>query len=535
MDAHSHRSRHPGLRSLAIVCAWVIVLALPVHAAAQDAATLYQRATARAAAARDLPPPALSELRTAARAYENIVRRYWRSGYCDNALWEAAGLMTLAWQRSGAAQDRQKAEEYLVWLRDEYPHSKLVDDARAKLRDLDDAAARPSAPAGPATVQSVSRTALPRGDRLTIELTHEVAYRGDRVENPDRLFFDFSDSEPASALADLVQGLDGRLVTEVRIGRHPNRVTRVVFELEGTPKYSAFLMYDPFRLVVDLESDALEPVEVPVPDPSQSAPPEAAEPVGRPDTPASTRDGDYSLSRQLGLSVSRIVIDAGHGGHDPGARANGLIEKELVLDIARRLETLLTEHPGVSVVLTRGSDQFVALEERTAIANREGADLFLSIHANSSPRSSTRGIETYVLNFATNAEAEAVAARENASSTRAMGTLPELVKTIALNDKLAESRELATMVQTALVRSLRTQSTGVKDLGVKQAPFVVLIGAEMPSVLAEISFLTNKPEADLLKQSSYRQRIAQALHDAVVKYQSSLKKITVDPQDDGSR
>ena len=233
--------------------------------------------------------------------------------------------------------------------------------------------------------------------------------------------------------------------------------------------------------------------------------------------------------------MSRIVIDAGHGGHDPGARANGLVEKDLVLDVAKRLQELLTAHPGVEVVLTRTNDAFIPLEERTEIANRESADLFLSIHANSSPRPTTRGVETYVLNFATNAQAEAVAARENATSASAMGTLPDIVKTIALNNKLAESRELATMVQTALVRSLRTRSTGVKDLGVKQAPFVVLIGAEMPSVLAEISFLTNGPEADLLKQSSYRQRIAQALHDALVKYQSSLKKITIDPPDGSSR
>ena len=220
------------------------------------------------------------------------------------------------------------------------------------------------------------------------------------------------------------------------------------------------------------------------------------------------------------------MIDAGHGGHDPGASANGLNESELVLDVAHRLRKLLTARPGFDVVLTRQTDEFIPLEERTAIANREGADLFLSIHANASRQTAARGVETYILNFATNPAAEEVAARENATSAQAMGTLPAILKAIALNNKLAESRELATILQTSLVRKLRVQNKGLRDLGVKQAPFVVLIGAQMPSVLAEISFLTNKSEAALLKQQAYRQQIAQALCDAILKYQASLKKVT---------
>jgi N-acetylmuramoyl-L-alanine amidase len=220
------------------------------------------------------------------------------------------------------------------------------------------------------------------------------------------------------------------------------------------------------------------------------------------------------------------VIDAGHGGHDPGAQSNGVTEADLVLDVALRLEKLLSQQPGVEVVLTRRTNEFIPLEERTAIANREHADLFLSIHANAHRHSAVRGIETYFLNFAMNEDAEAVAARENATSGQTMGTLPAIVKAIALNNKLAESRELASLLQTALMRRLRTQANGIKDLGVKQAPFVVLIGAQMPSVLTEIAFLTNRPEAGLLKQPAYRQQIAQALKDGVVRYQESLKKVT---------
>ena len=201
------------------------------------------------------------------------------------------------------------------------------------------------------------------------------------------------------------------------------------------------------------------------------------------------------MARQLGLGVSRIVIDPGHGGHDPGAKGKGVTEAELVLDVALRLEKLLQKAPGVEVILTRRTDEFVALQERTAIANREGADLFLSIHANASPNAQARGVETYFLNFANNLRAAAVAARENAASGQAMGALPDFVKAIALNNKLDESRDFATQVQRAMVERLRGANKRVKDLGVKQAPFVVLIGAAMPSVLAEISFVTNPQEA----------------------------------------
>jgi N-acetylmuramoyl-L-alanine amidase len=217
-----------------------------------------------------------------------------------------------------------------------------------------------------------------------------------------------------------------------------------------------------------------------------------------------------------------VVIDPGHGGHDPGAQANGLTEADLVLDVALRLETLLREE-GLDVVLTRRAATFVSLEERTAIANREHADLFVSIHANSSTWLAAAGVETYFLNFATSQQAEALAARENAHSTKAMGTLPNLLNAIAMNSKLAESRELATIVQAALVRALSATRRPVKSLGVKQAPFVVLIGAQMPSILAEIGFLTNRAEAAALKLPAGRDAVAQGLFDAILKYQAALK------------
>lgn len=288
-----------------------------------------------------------------------------------------------------------------------------------------------------------------------------------------------------------------------------------------------------------LGAAAVPPVEAPVAGARRTMttpgddPPLVAQPVpGLPAVPTepvgeASRNlgGGFSIARQLGLGVSRIVIDPGHGGHDPGAKGGGTDEATLVLDIALKLEKLLAKIPGVEVVLTRRTDEYISLQERTAIANRENADLFLSIHANASRSKQARGVETYFLNFTTNLSASAVAARENAASGQTMGALPDVVKTIALNNKLDESRDLATYVQREMIRKLKPANKAVRDLGVKQAPFVVLIGAAMPSVLAEVSFLTNAQEARLLKSSAYRQRIASALFDALRKYQSSLKSV----------
>ena len=194
-----------------------------------------------------------------------------------------------------------------------------------------------------------------------------------------------------------------------------------------------------------------------------------------------------------------------------------------MLDVALRLRKLLTEQAGVDVVMTRDTDVFIPLEERTSIANRESADLFLSIHANASRNTKASGIETYFLNFASNPEAAAVAARENTTSGKTMHSLPEIVRAITLNNKIDESRDFAELVQKAMVKKLAVKNAELKDLGVKQAPFVVLIGAGMPSVLAEISFVTHRQEGQLLKTPAYREQIAEALFDAVQGYQKSLK------------
>jgi len=303
----------------------------------------------------------------------------------------------------------------------------------------------------------------------------------------------------------------------------------------NSPRHSVLIAEarepEPEPVVAPLVSHTT-PFAAHTPPPAPMSSPLSAGPVPKPAdppsaTPSRSATGGLSIARQLGLGVSRIVIDPGHGGHDSGAKGkSGIVESELVLDIALRVEKMLQNVGGVEVILTRRTDDFIELPERTAIANREGADLFLSIHANASTSNLAHGIETYFLNFATNVSAAAVAARENANSTQAMGALPDFVKAIALNDKVDESRDLATHVQAAMLDRLRPANKTLKDLGVKQAPFVVLIGAVMPSVLAEISFVTNPQEARLLKGDAYRQKIAEALFEGVRKYQLSLKALT---------
>ncbi|MGH9663498.1 MAG: N-acetylmuramoyl-L-alanine amidase [Bryobacteraceae bacterium] len=241
-------------------------------------------------------------------------------------------------------------------------------------------------------------------------------------------------------------------------------------------------------------------------------------------------DGARSLTRVLGLKLERVVLDPGHGGHDAGTNGpGGLLEKDLVLDVARHLGALIEDRLGSEVIYTRNDDTFVPLEERTRLANDKKADLFLSIHANSSPYRYVSGVETYYLNFTTSKTALDVAARENASSQLSIYDLKDLLRKIALKDKIEESREFANCVQTSLqTLAARTNSAARnKDRGIKKAPFVVLIGASMPSVLAEVGFLSNAHDENQMKRPEYRQKIAEALYKGVANYAATLSHFQV--------
>jgi N-acetylmuramoyl-L-alanine amidase len=251
-----------------------------------------------------------------------------------------------------------------------------------------------------------------------------------------------------------------------------------------------------------------------------------------PTPPKPTRDGQQSLTRELGLKISRIVIDAGHGGHDTGTIGpHGLLEKDLCLDVALRLGALIQQKlPSAEVIYTRKDDTFIPLEDRTSIANEAKADLFISIHANSSHDPDARGIETYYLNFSSSPDAVEVAARENALSQQSMHDLQDIIKQIARNDKIEESKELASDIQDSLTQRLQLVSRDERNRGVKKAPFVVLIGANMPSILSEISFVSNPSDERLLKKTDQRQRIADGLLRGITSYLGNLNSLAANKQ-----
>jgi len=582
------RPRAPWRRAGVLLLGLALLCPGAMARAQTSAGDLYKKAAAREQTLRGNSPGApLADIRAGVQAYELVVRRHPRSGYCDNALWQGAGLALFGFERFHDDADRRTGDRLLRLIKTEYPSSPFVRQLDAQTKRFTAAAApvaatsAPAKPAppvpaptvspGPATppittgpptasvrpgtasITSLTRLPLPTGVRVVIELDTDVEYVQDQLANPPRVFLDLRNAQLAPSVNRDALGAPDDVLRAIRIGTRPDKTTRVVMELAAEPRYTLIALYDPYRLILDFaRAAAAAPQDAPPapapppssepkpastgppPTPAPSSPPAPALPpiAGTPPTPSllpaptapsRNSNGAFSLARQLGLGISRIVIDPGHGGHDPGAQAFNLSEANLVLDIALRFEALLQKEPGVEVVMTRRTDVFIPLEERTEIANREGADLFLSIHANASRNKRATGIETYYLNFASNPEAEQVAARENSASGRTMRNLSDIVQAIALNNKLDESKDLARLVQDSMVKRLRPQYKSLRNLGVKQAPFVVLVGAQMPSVLAEVSFITNRTEASMLGKAAYRQRLAQALFDAIARYQRSLK------------
>lgn len=585
------------MHSFGSYCAAAIVAVMSVNVCAQDdlkvgtttpseavparsaAAARYEALAAQEQLVSKSPAASADDFRIVINRYWSFVRRYPTNGFADNALWQAASLSADAFQRFSQDRDKYRAVQILEWLRDQYPHSPLKSKAAEHITQLeaiaptDSISGAPTSPSADSMIRAVRREALPDVVRVTVELDREVPFYQERLDGPARLFFDLKGTKTVPSLVDATFRYDSDIIRHIRLGRHPNSITRVVLDLENVARYSVFTLYNPYRIVIDAErattpaqaaakdletadtrnastfapsshiastyapstpiatADKLAPVAPPAPIApiAPTTPPAPNSPSsiisGKPIAPSANSSGKFSVARQLGLGVSRIVIDAGHGGHDPGASAFGISEAELVLDVTLRLEKLLLQQPGMEVVLTRRTNEYVSLEERTELANRESADLFLSIHANASANATARGVETYFLNFALNPQAEAVAARENAASGKTMSSLPGIIKAITLNSKLNESRDFAASIQRSLVRGMRGGNKTLKDLGVKQAPFMVLIGASMPSVLAEISFVTNQQEARLLKLPGYRQRIAESLLAGILRYQQSLKKV----------
>ena len=422
--------------------------------------------------------------------------------------------------------------------------------------------------------------------RIVIDLEDTVKYQAARISEPDRIYFDLYNAKLSPSLAGKTFDVQNGFLKAIRVAQNQKGTVRVVLDVAKVKEYSAFLLTSPFRLVIDVygegaivaknKPDASKLDEAPQTSvPSKSSAPAAPNQTGTqtgtgattdassldhasanrtapaasagksahsslPPAPAQpfisapppTRDGQHSLTRTLGLKISRIVIDPGHGGHDTGTIGpHGLNEKDLCLDVALRLGKLIEQKiPGAEVVYTRKDDTFVPLEERTAIANQAKADLFISIHANSSPDRSARGIETYYLNFSASEDSMEVASRENALSQSSIHELQDLIKKIASNEKTEESREFASDIQESLTKRMKQTTPGERDRGVKKAPFVVLIGANMPSVLSEVSFISNPGDEKLLKRPDQRQRVAEGLFHGVESYLASLNSLSYNRQ-----
>ncbi len=512
-------------------------------------------------------------------------------------------------------------------------------------------------------VTAIRHWSTPDYTRVAIDLESEVKFGSQRISHPDRIFFDLRDTKLASTLVGKTFEVDDGFLKKIRVAQFQPGRTRVVLEVDDLSTYEAFLLPNPYRLIIDIhgkndkishakltkeEAATLADVEAPpqaetkahVPQPvvkadmkalagkpvtkkeeihnqkvaakdeppdaqsakdaeatkttgptvkkviveadddddetassttaKSQAPPHSSRTKGKGDkagaaendeSPAETamndvssptrpkgktssrlnanKDsdldirvakptarGDRSLIRTLGLKIGKIVIDPGHGGHDTGTIGpNGLQEKDLVLEVGRRLGKMLETRLGAEVVYTRKNDTFIPLETRTAIANQQRADLFISIHANSSQDSAARGVETYYLNFTSSPDALEVAARENAVSEKSIYELQDLVKKIALKEKIEESREFAADVQQSMHSGLSAKNPGIRNRGVKKAPFIVLIGANMPSILAEISFVSNPGDEHRLETSEYRQRIADSLYHGIAKYVDGLSGV----------
>ena len=374
---------------------------------------------------------------------------------------------------------------------------------------------------GMPTITAIRVSTTKNDEQVVAMLDDTVRYSSARIGSPNRIYFDLYGARLDRSVGQRLIPVGDGLPKWVRVAQNKDDVVRLVLDADSVKDYAAQLLSDPYRLVIDAH---MQPTGLKERGGSNAGQHDAANTALKQSASDASRP---SLTRALGLKISRIVIDPGHGGNDTGAMGrHGLIEKNLCLDVAKRLGQLIKENvAGAEVVYTREEDKYVSLEERTAIANNSDADLFISIHANSSDSSEVRGVETYYLSLATSPDSMKVATRENATGQSSLHDLPKLVQTIARNAKISESEQLAGDIQAALSRRLELVSRHETNRGVKRAPFIVLTGANMPAVLSEISFLSNTSDENLLLEEGQRQRVAEGLFLGVSAYLNSMNSL----------
>lgn len=510
--------------------------------------------------------------------YEQFAKRYSNDSRVDDSLYTIGELYTGLYRQSKMNKDINAAIESYLTLVKKFPGSRLADDAvfetgeiylnhkknkeaayiefdkvlrkypqgdmaakaRARVNELSgeveledpkkpQPTETPERDKGHIQVNSIKYWSNPDYTRVVIHADSKVSYketfkREREGDKPPRLFLDISGSRISQELTKSITINDG-LLKMVRSGQFDQNTVRVVLDIESIDNYKIFAMENPYRIVIDLsgeksEAQAGDQIENIISKNDKGFPAATAPLVQKekatPRTP--------SLTQQLGLGIKKVVVDPGHGGHDSGAIGyGGIKEKDIVLEVAKKLRDILTGKLGVEVVMTRDTDVFVELSERTAIANTVNADLFISVHANASRNKKAGGIETYFLNFATDEDSMKLAARENATTTKNIGDLEAILNDLMLNSKINESSKLARYVQGSILDEVNGNGARSKDRGVRQAPFYVLIGARMPSILVETSFITNKEDARKLASDKFQRTIAESIADGVKKYSEVIK------------
>ncbi|MBE3130427.1 MAG: N-acetylmuramoyl-L-alanine amidase [Acidobacteria bacterium] len=364
--------------------------------------------------------------------------------------------------------------------------------------------------------------------RIVLDIGKLREYNPGELRDPGRIYLDVFQAKLNPILQGQSYPVKADYISQVRISQKTPSTVRVAVDVvfSKIQSYRIYHLFDPFRLVIDIypretqaSPSAAPPDKAPLPvDKTQP-------PVKREVAPRDPSLAGTSMARQLGLGVRTIVIDPGHGGPRPGTIGkSGLQEKTVNLDVALALRKLLKEKAGLDAILTRESDVDVPLENRTVIANQKRADLFVSIHSNAHRDKKRGGVETFFLNISPDPSVIELAASENATSTKNIGEMKTVLQKIVRNSKIQESRDLAEFIQQSLVRALSTDLPAIKNLGVKGGPFWVLIGGEMPSVLVEISHLSNAKEEAKLKTKKYRELAAQGIYDGIMEYIRSLGK-----------
>jgi N-acetylmuramoyl-L-alanine amidase len=509
-------------------------------------------------------------------AYRDVAGRYPKHDEAVPALFRAAKMLEGLHRYSGRGQDLDDAIELYRRVANDYEKHRLADDAQFRIGDIyfqqkedltqayleflkvelryPQGDMRPKAQemidqitaiiskrenqkeieetlsnaTGLTQVQQIRHWSTPNYTRVVIDLDQAVPFESNLLEEnkehqkPRRLYMDLKGAYVSSGIESDIPIRDG-LLRSARAAQFAKDTVRVVLDIDHIETYKIFPLHDPFRIVIDVRGEE-RGIREPPKKAAESSPRAARKGVRRADEPG----GSMSLARQLGLNVKRIVIDPGHGGKDPGTYFDGGIkEKNVVLMLAQILAEKVEAKLGCEAVLTRDKDIYIPLERRTAFANMQKADLFVSLHINAHKQADVRGIETYYLNMATDERAVLVAARENATSEKNISDLQSILNDLMLNTKISESSKLAHEVQRGMMSRLGKKFSDVRNLGVKQAPFYVLIGAEMPAILVETGFITNPAERKRLQSRNYLESLADGIVAGIEGYIRSMTQTAI--------